>query len=56
MLPSPFVVLATQNPQDQKGTYDLPEAQLDRFMCSVHMEYLTHKHEVSLLEKQNLVV
>ena len=38
-LPSPFVVLATQNPIEQEGTYNLPEAQLDRFMMKVHVEY-----------------
>ena len=38
-LPSPFMVLATQNPIEQEGTYPLPEAQLDRFMFSIHMGY-----------------
>jgi MoxR-like ATPase len=38
-LPSPFMVLATQNPIEQEGTYPLPEAQLDRFMFCVHLAY-----------------
>lgn len=38
-LPLPFFVLATQNPIEQEGTYPLPEAQLDRFMLSVHLDY-----------------
>ena len=39
-LEDPFLVLATQNPIEQEGTYPLPEAQLDRFMLSVHLDYL----------------
>src|SRR5207249_10311394 len=38
-LPSPFFVLATQNPIEQEGTYALPEAQLDRFMFFIHVDY-----------------
>jgi MoxR-like ATPase len=38
-LPEPFMVLATQNPIEQEGTYPLPEAQLDRFMFSIHVDY-----------------
>ena len=38
-LDRPFLVLATQNPVDQEGTYPLPEAQVDRFMMKVHIEY-----------------
>jgi len=38
-LPSPFFVLATQNPIEQEGTYNLPEAQLDRFMFFIHVDY-----------------
>lgn len=38
-LPSPFYVLATQNPLEQEGTYPLPEAQLDRFMMQIHIDY-----------------
>jgi MoxR-like ATPase len=39
ILSKPFFVLATQNPIDMEGTYPLPEAQMDRFMCKIHVEY-----------------
>lgn len=48
-LPNPFVVLATQNPIEQEGTYNLPEAQLDRFMMKVHVEYPDYEAEKSIL-------
>ena len=38
-LPSPFLVMATQNPVEQEGTYPLPEAQVDRFMLKVVIDY-----------------
>jgi MoxR-like ATPase len=44
-LPSPFFVLATQNPIEQEGTYSLPEAQLDRFMFFIHVAYPTEEEE-----------
>ena len=44
-LPDPFLVLATQNPLEQEGTYPLPEAQLDRFMFSLPVSYTTHAEE-----------
>ncbi len=44
-LPSPFFVLATQNPIEQEGTYSLPEAQLDRFMFFIHVHYPTLEEE-----------
>src|SRR3954470_983909 len=44
-LPSPFFVLATQNPIEQEGTYSLPEAQLDRFMFFVHVDYPSLEEE-----------
>ena len=44
-LPSPFFVLATQNPIEQEGTYALPEAQLDRFMFFIHVDYPTRDEE-----------
>ena len=44
-LPDPFLVLATQNPLEQEGTYPLPEAQLDRFMFSVVVNYPSHREE-----------
>ncbi len=49
-LSSPFVVLATQNPIDQEGTYQLPEAQLDRFMMKVNVDYPNFKSEKSILD------
>ena len=48
-LPSPFFVMATQNPIEQEGTYPLPEAQLDRFMFSLRMDYPSHADEVQIL-------
>jgi MoxR-like ATPase len=50
-LPSPFFVLATQNPIEQEGTYNLPEAQLDRFMFLVHVDYPEHDEEVDILRR-----
>jgi MoxR-like ATPase len=44
-LPAPFFVLATQNPIEQEGTYPLPEAQLDRFMFFIHVDYPSRKEE-----------
>jgi len=49
-LKSPFVVLATQNPIEQEGTYNLPEAQLDRFMMKVHVGYPDFEAEKSVLD------
>ena len=49
-LPKPFHVLATQNPIEQEGTYQLPEAQLDRFMLKVHVGYPTREEERSILD------
>jgi MoxR-like ATPase len=48
-LPSPFMVLATQNPIEQEGVYRLPEAQLDRFLLRVQMGYPEHDGEVHML-------
>jgi MoxR-like ATPase len=48
-LPEPFFVLATQNPLEQEGTYPLPEAQLDRFMFDVRMDYPSAEEEVEIL-------
>ena len=47
----PFFVLATQNPIEQEGTYPLPEAQLDRFMFHVHVDYPNEQEEVEIVEK-----
>lgn len=49
-LERPFYVLATQNPIEQEGTYPLPEAQLDRFMFSVHLEYPSFEEEVVVVK------
>ncbi|WP_405606136.1 AAA family ATPase [Polaribacter sp. Asnod1-A03] len=46
----PFFVLATQNPIEQEGTYPLPEAQLDRFIFSISLEYPTFKEEVEVVK------
>src|SRR5215468_3868502 len=45
-LPLPFFVLATQNPIEQEGTYPLPEAQLDRFMFNIKLDYLSNDEEL----------
>lgn len=49
-LPEPFFVLATQNPIEQEGTYPLPEAQLDRFMFSLWLDYPSFKEEVEIVK------
>jgi MoxR-like ATPase len=49
LLPRPFFVLATQNPIEQEGTYPLPEAQLDRFMFDIRLEYPSADEEVEIL-------
>ncbi|MGE0310899.1 MAG: AAA family ATPase [Lautropia sp.] len=49
-LPSPFFVMATQNPQDQVGTFPLPESQLDRFLMCIELGYPDPKSERALLE------
>jgi MoxR-like ATPase len=48
-LPQPFFVIATQNPIEQEGTYPLPEAQLDRFMFNVHIDYPAEEVEEKIL-------
>jgi MoxR-like ATPase len=50
-LPSPFLVLATQNPIEQEGTYPLPEAQLDRFMLKVKIDYPNKEEERKILDR-----
>jgi len=49
-LDQPFFVLATQNPIEQEGTYPLPEAQLDRFMFSIYLDYPSLEDEISIVE------
>ena len=48
-LPSPFFVLATQNPIEQEGTYPLPEAQLDRFMFNIWVDYPSYNEELAIV-------
>lgn len=48
-VPKPFLVLATQNPLESEGTYNLPEAQLDRFMFKLHVDYPTENQEADIL-------
>ena len=48
-LPQPFFVIATQNPIEQEGTYPLPEAQLDRFMFNIHVDYPSQDEEEKIL-------
>jgi MoxR-like ATPase len=52
-LDSPFLVLATQNPVDQEGTYPLPEAQVDRFMLKVHVDYTTKEEELEIMRRMS---
>lgn len=53
VLEEPFMVLATQNPIEQEGTYRLPEAQLDRFLFKVEVKYPTLEEEITILENQH---
>jgi MoxR-like ATPase len=53
-LPKPFLVLATQNPIEQEGTYPLPEAQVDRFMMKLVVTYPNKKEEKEILERMSL--
>lgn len=50
-LDRPFLVMATQNPVDQEGTYPLPEAQVDRFMLKVHVDYPTKEEELEVMRR-----
>ncbi len=50
ILPSPFFVLATQNPIEQEGTYPLPEAQLDRFMFNIPLDYPSYEEEIQVVK------
>lgn len=49
----PFIVLATQNPVEQEGTYRLPEAQLDRFLFKIEIKYPTLEEEISIITQQH---
>jgi MoxR-like ATPase len=50
LLPQPFFVLATQNPIEQEGTYPLPEAQLDRFMFNIPLDYPSYEEELAVVK------
>ncbi|RPI30229.1 MAG: MoxR family ATPase [Chloroflexota bacterium] len=52
MLPRPFIVLATQNPIEYEGTFQLPEAQLDRFLMRIHLGYPELDGEIKVLDRQ----
>lgn len=51
LLPAPFFVLATQNPIEQEGTYPLPEAQLDRFMFNIPLDYPSYQEEIDVVKR-----
>jgi MoxR-like ATPase len=51
LLPAPFFVLATQNPIEQEGTYPLPEAQMDRFMFNLRVDYPSREDEIQILQE-----
>lgn len=53
VLDRPFLVLATQNPVDQEGTYPLPEAQIDRFMMKVHVDYPSKEEEMEVMRRMS---
>jgi MoxR-like ATPase len=54
VLPDPFLVVATQNPIEQEGTYPLPEAQLDRFMFSLYLDYPTKAEEIEIVKRTTI--
>src|SRR5271170_6283248 len=54
-LETPFLVLATQNPIEQEGTYPLPEAQVDRFMLKLHLGYPSKEEELAILDRMALI-
>ncbi|MCU0437009.1 MAG: MoxR family ATPase [Raineya sp.] len=55
ILPPPFLTIATQNPIEQEGTYRLPEAQLDRFLFKIQVNYPNLGQEIGILEKANSI-
>jgi len=55
LLPSPFFVLATQNPIEQEGTYPLPEAQLDRFMFNIPLDYPLYEEEIRVVKTTTML-
>lgn len=55
LLDQPFLVLATQNPIEQEGTYPLPEAQVDRFMLKLKLDYPSKEEELAILERMSVI-
>src|SRR5262249_23619734 len=55
LLQQPFLVLATQNPIEQEGTYPLPEAQVDRFMLKIKIGYPSRDEELAILERMGVI-
>lgn len=55
LLPAPFFVLATQNPIEQEGTYPLPEAQLDRFMFNIPLDYPSYEEEIAVVKSTTAI-
>jgi len=53
VLDKPFLVIATQNPIEQEGTYRLPEAQLDRFLFKINIDYPNLSEEITIIQKEN---
>src|SRR5574338_429559 len=51
-VPDPFLAMATQNPIESEGTYPLPEAQVDRFMLKILIDYPTHDEELTIVQRQ----
>src|SRR5207245_1527185 len=51
-VPDPFLVMATQNPIESEGTYPLPEAQVDRFMLKILIDYPEHDEELTIVQRQ----
>ena len=51
-MPDPFLVMATQNPIESEGTYPLPEAQVDRFMLKILIDYPAHDEELTIVQRQ----
>jgi MoxR-like ATPase len=55
LLDAPFLVIATQNPIEQEGTYRLPEAQLDRFLFKINVDYPNLEEEIAIIEKEHVL-
>jgi len=55
LLDAPFLVIATQNPIEQEGTYRLPEAQLDRFLFKININYPNLEEEIAIIQRENVL-